>query len=120
MLVLSYALFSPVWQEGPDYTSLLSTLGWLVGPAGVAAWAMIVSDAFRNWKAEGKFVDFSPMGLQATVIAATLVVPVLAYAVLNLIPADVLLSLEPYYGFVASLFLGLIGQKVWFQIKDPA
>lgn len=98
----------------PDFTKLADVLVWLTG-AGVAAWALIVSDAFRNWREDGYLTKFSPLGLQAAVTGATLIVPILAYAILALVPAEGIAAVEPYYKLIALLFTAIVGQKIWFR-----
>lgn len=101
----------------PDFTSLMATLVWLAGPAGIVAWLLFVSDTVRNWREDGELTNFTPLGLQLSVAAASFLVPAVAYGILLLVPPATIETLQPFYSFVATFFLAYIGQKIWFRFN---
>lgn len=97
-----------------NFSDLSDVLVWLAG-AGLASWGMMVSDFFRNIKADW-WVSAKPIVRQVVVLAATIVPPVVAYIVLLTVPADVIASLEPHYAFVASLFTAVLAARGIYEI----
>lgn len=103
-----------------DFTNLYATLSYLVGPAGVAAWMLFVSDLVRNWVTEGKLTKFSALGKASLTAGLSFGLPGLAYAAILLIPKETFDTIQPHYGFIASMFLAYLVQQGYFYVKNKA
>lgn len=88
-----------------DYTNLQEVLMYLSGPAGMAAMGVFVSDFFRNLEADwwtemaGQLRTLVPLGVYVVLAAAL-------FAVVNYVPADVILGLQPFYAYLVTVYLG--------------
>lgn len=116
-----------------DYTDLKLVLVWL-STAGAVSWMIWWSDFLRNLREptdasrspiEIKLSEWakmlSPLGAQLVTYAGAALVPAVAAVIVSVAPPEVLDAIQPYYGFIASLFTGFIGMKVHFAaVKRPA
>lgn len=97
-----------------DPTDLNATLTWLAG-AGLATWAILVSDFFRNHQLP-KFEQLA-VGLQQAIIYAVMAIPpILAYVVLQVVPPETIEALAPHYKFVAALFTAMLAARGIFEV----
>lgn len=114
-----------------DLTNLVVTLQWLAGPAGIVAWMLFVSNLFRNLRdndfdeivaplaaklSEWLFL-LTPMAYQAVVFVSSIAGPVVAVIVINVLPDQTIVLIQPYYQFVAMLFMSYIGQQIWYRVS---
>lgn len=105
-------------------TDLTAILTWLAGPAGTAAWMIYVSSWFKNATTERedgtKLIDLTSWQLQLAVFVASVLPPIIAYAIRALVPTETLAAIAPIYSFVAILFLAYLGQQGYFLITKSA
>jgi hypothetical protein len=89
----------------PSLVEFLTLLTTTVGVGMVVSFVLSQLERFQNVSAQAKFW---------IVFAICLLLPVGATAILNLIPAETLLSLEPYWKAVAGGFAVFIGSQVFY------
>lgn len=98
-------------------TDLYETLSFLVGPAGIGAWMLFISDYIRNRTLKGKYDTWTPFQLQAYTAGLSFGVPILAYVLFSIIPQNLYEVLQPHYGFAATCFIAYVTQQGYFWVK---
>lgn len=113
-----------------DYNKLADILAWLAGPAGMVAWVMYWSQFLKNvrdnepdslsWVGRllRTYLDKgpkSPGAVQLLHLIVAFIVPVTARLITSFAPADILLSLQPVYAFLAMFYLAYTASQVWYQ-----
>lgn len=115
-----------------DFTQLVIVLAWLAGPMGMLAWMMGWTNWLRNVRtADPKRlspleVSFrawlesgwrkSPLFVQVFHAFIAALVPALAFAITTFVPEKTILMLQPYYAFLALLYISYIGSQAWYQL----
>lgn len=115
-------------------TKLTALLAFLAGPAGIVFWMLTVSTLIRNLRyspPDPNTADplyawlatwlraLSPLYLYLVVAAVSILPPVIAKAILEFVPATLLAKVEPYYGFIALLFVTFFAQQIWYRVTKP-
>lgn len=110
-----------------DITNLAVLLTFLVGPVGMAAWAIYFSNLFRSLRTNpiekitplarrlaGWLRQRSPETTQLLHLLGALGVPGLAKVIVDVVPPETLAFLQPHYAFITLLILTYIGGQFWF------
>jgi hypothetical protein len=115
-----------------DFTQLVILLAWLAGPMGMMAWMMAWTNWLRNVRTgdpaslsplEVGFREWletgwrkSPLFIQVLHAFVAAFVPALAFVIITFVPEETLLLMQPYYAFLALVFLSYIGSQAWYQL----
>lgn len=116
----------------PDFTKLYEVLSWLVGPAGVAVWMLWYSNyiySLRHPSAEqdpysgtiAKWVrglnDIQVMNL---VTFGSFLIPSIAAGIVGTLPRETIELAQPYYGYIAVMFIAFLGQQGWHAARKAS
>jgi hypothetical protein len=96
-----------------DFANLIEALTWLAAPASAMAWAIAVSDFYRNqpWMA-----GLEPWARQAIVLASQIVPPVGAHIVLLTVPRAALDAAAPHFALAASVAIAVLASRGVFEL----
>ena len=110
----------------PDVADLQLLLVWLA-TSGAASWMVIWSDFFRNLRdttdKERSALELllvkwatglSPLGAQIVSVVGAVGVPALAAVLVNVVPADVFATVQPYYAVIASILTAFLGMRAHY------
>lgn len=87
-------------------------LAYLSGPAFAVAWAMILSDLFRNIKS-ARWTALDPSIKQLVMATLTIVVPMGLTSLIGHIPLETLKAADVYF-YPIALVIG----KIWFAYRQ--
>ncbi|CAG0937441.1 hypothetical protein TFLX_06370 [Thermoflexales bacterium] len=111
LVIVPLASAAPATQdEPPQIPSLIEFLRLLtttVGVGMVVSFALAQLERFQNVSAQAKFW---------IVFAICMVLPLAAQALINLIPAPTITTLEPYWQAAAGGFTVFIGSQVFYTL----
>lgn len=99
-----------------NYQNLSELLSYLAGPVGALACAVYVSNLVRNLKEAGKLAKLSSAALQAIVLAASAGIPLIAYAIVQYVPAEEIAKLQDVWAILATVGVSYLVQQGYFQL----
>lgn len=97
-----------------DYTNLVEFLAFLATPASAMAWAIAVSDFWRNKNLEALL----PWARQVIVLASQIVPPVAAHIILMTVPPEMLEAAAPSFALAASVAIAVMVSRGWFELMQ--
>jgi hypothetical protein len=116
-LLVPTVMASPMAQAPLEIPNLIDFLTLLTSTVGVG---MVVSFVLANLE---RYQNVSTQAKFWIVFAICMILPIAATAILNLVPAATLTSLEPYWKAIAGGFAVFIGSQVFYAVvvkKTPA
>lgn len=117
----------------PDLGNLQEFLPWLISTAGLiffATWLKIAFDHLRNPRGNVEYspyveklselvTNLNPLQMQTLSLVAFVVPVVVVYVVVNYVPAEWILAIQPHVAFIVSVLLVYSGQQ-WVHRQSKA
>lgn len=102
-------------MESVDYTNIVEVLAFLAAPTSAMAWAIAVSDWYRN---QAWMDDVLPAWRQIIVLATQVVPPVAAHVILQVVPQEAIEAAAPHFALAAAVAMAVMVSRGLFELTQ--
>lgn len=117
----------------PSFENLPELLRWAISTAGLiffATWLKIAFDHLRNPKEDVEYSPYvqklsewvqglNPLQMQTLSLVAFVVPAAVVYAIVNFVPVEWILAIQPHVTFIVSVLLVYAGQQWAHRSTKP-